>query len=133
MKKELTAYIRENGPICYEAEVLPINDRQALDRWVSELLTVELTWYWESGRARPRANHSQYSYLPELRPPTLLDESRKELFLDDLSERDVDGYARFIAIFGVDKNSSVPISDITNLKSDLGKFLASEKIKFELS
>lgn len=132
MGKELTVYLRENGPICYEVEVLPMNDRQSLDKWTSELFDIKLTWYWESGRARPKVKHSQYSYLPEFRPPTILDISTKEIFLDDLSERDVDEYARFIVIFGVDSNSQTPISDVTHLKSALREFLTLERSQIRI-
>lgn len=126
MKKGISLYLRNAGPVCYEAEVLPLNDKQALENWVTKLLSTGLIWCWESGRARPPANVAPYIILPEQRPLTLLNSMQKEALIADLSERDIDGYARFIAIFGLDKEAVISELDADWLKNALKEFIEQE-------
>jgi len=66
------------------------------------------------------------SRRPEKRPPTLLTEHSAAVFLEDTLERDVDGYGRFLAIFGVDKNAVASITDESLLKAALTDFSRTE-------
>ncbi len=127
MDKRLTAYLRNQGPICYETEILDLNNKQALEEWTKQLFDIGLGWYWESARARPPAEGSPYLYLPEQRPLTLLNSISLESFLDDLSERDVDGYARFFAVFGVDTDVALNVLDDAQFRSALNSFLKDEE------
>ena len=122
MKNRITAYLRDQGPVCYETKILNLDDKQALRSWASRLLSMDIGWYWESRRSRPMADDSQYHYLPEQRSLTLLTINNMEIFLDDLSERDIDGYARFVAIFGTDSDADLLASHGTQFGSALERF-----------
>lgn len=132
MKKELIAYLREEGPICYETEIFDMNNRLALESLVKEMLSVELSWYWISARARPVPEETQYNFLPEERALTRLDSSSVDSFIDDLSERDEDGYGRFIAVFGFDKNIQSLNPDADQFKFAVNEFLEKEEAPLSL-
>ncbi len=98
-----------------------------MEEWTKRLLSVELSWYWESARSGPPEDSSQYTYLPEERSLTLLDMNNVKTFLDDLSERDIDGYARFIAIFGLDVDASPSSLGSAQFRSMVSNFLKHEE------
>ena len=89
------------------------------------LFRVELSWLWQSKRVRTVAPGGPQ--LPEKRSPTLLDEHSASVFLEDALERDVDGYGRFLAVFGVDTNAVPSITDESSLKAALTQFSRTEE------
>lgn len=127
MKQELVAYLRNEGPNCYETKIFNLNNRLALKTLIEEMLSTELIWYWISARTRLASDEVQDTFLPEERSLTPLNSDNINSFIDDLSETDEDGYGRFIAVFGFNNNICPPYLTADQFKSAVIEFLENEE------
>jgi hypothetical protein len=127
MKKQLVAYLRNQGPICYEMQILNIEYRSSLELITQQLLGSGLLWYWRSSRSYESADAYKDLNLPEERPLTQLTPGSASSLVEDFSELDIDGQGRFIAIFGLDQNSVSRGLDTLGLQSALNNFLQREQ------
>jgi hypothetical protein len=108
---EVTAYLRLYGIVCYEAPLLAAGP-QVLPTLQAARLT-DLAWHWLS-MLRVDMEGRQDRRLTRLSLTT------ETLFLEDVSDRDLDGYGRAIALIG-----SAPERVFPDSAADLRGALAS--------
>ncbi len=122
----MAIYLRDHGPICYEVPVFA--DPLVRKELPTQLLLSDLNWLWESGRRHDiDETHSAFdTLLPNKRFITLLTQNNVNLFLADLEERDVDGYGRWIHLFGVDQTSERAMLKPSEILSFLHEFSTNE-------
>jgi len=96
----MTVYVRDHGAICVATSIL--GSDEAIAGLPRQLLSSGMAWYWESCRREPPCDEHVHLDLPDERPLTPLTEPSEALLLADLRERDVDGYGRYFASFGLD-------------------------------
>lgn len=121
----MIVYIRNRGPICYE---VPLFDNHALlAELPRQLLSSDLSWCWESMRLGPMASTSDVPDLPPKRPVTQLTLGNAASLIGDFRERNIDGYGRFVAIFGVDPDTVVTLLDEARLRSALYNYSTQEE------
>jgi hypothetical protein len=78
---ETTLYARDQGPQCFEAEIILQYD--SAEEFVEQLRECRLTWYWQSVREEGQPPFPEQPELPRYRPITLLtDRNRHDLVLD---------------------------------------------------
>src|SRR5690349_4324419 len=70
-----------------------------------ELISTGISWFWTSSRGGPNWEESPVHSLPEMRPPTRLNESNGQAFLDDFRDNRSSGEGRDIWIVGIDPKS----------------------------
>lgn len=119
---KFTIYRRSEGAICYEGH-LPI-DPAALETFVRGAMASGLKWFWASARTKPLPEDSLYKHLPEERPLTPLEAKTASSFIADHSERNVDGYLRFIFLLAVSAANVSRISSPEGLSAALEAFAA---------
>ncbi len=121
----VTAYLRDRGVICYEAPLF--DDQRLLAGIPQQLLSTGLDWYWESARTAEAGDSSQVRNLPPTRPLTQLTHDSVTSLHADLRDRDVDGYGRFVAIVGVDPDTTRSPLDHARLRTALEAFIEREE------
>jgi hypothetical protein len=91
---------RPSGPIAYSVPLF----HQVVERhqFAQQLPTNSLSWYWESQRTADPSPESASLLLPEHRPITRVDSGTVPDLVADLIETNVDGYNRFLALFGTE-------------------------------
>lgn len=78
---ETTLYARDQGPQCFEAEIL--FQHESAEAFVEQLRKCRLTWYWHSVREEGQPVVPGQPELPRYRPLTLLtDQNWHDLVLD---------------------------------------------------
>lgn len=88
--------------VCYELPVFRNLDAPQVREFALQLLANGLDWVWQSARAHPDEATRRHLPTPESRASTLLTMDTASDFVVDLLERDeVEGYTRFVALFGV--------------------------------
>jgi len=97
--RKASRYSRYSGAICFELPLLGPSGRPPRDL-VEQLLASDLEWLWISETRPPGPNHRAEVAARAL---THLTNSTAQSLIADLSERDQDGYGRFVALFGVRK------------------------------
>ena len=121
----MRVYLREHRPICYELAFF--DNQQLLNDLLVQLSLGDLNLYWKSERLRPLPDTSPAHNLPLERPLTLLTPDKKASFIEDIEERDIDGYGTFIALFGIDSSVALTPSDDNSLYTALENFSAREQ------
>lgn len=96
---EASRYSRSRGAVCFELPLLGPLGRPPTDL-VEQLLASNLEWLWIS-ETRPPSPDQRGDVAT--RALTHLTESTSRSLIAELSERDEDGYGRFLALFGVRK------------------------------
>lgn len=97
--RRASRYSRDSGAICFELPLLGPSGRAPRDL-VEELLASDLEWLWTSETRPPSPNQRAdvvsraLTHVTDLTVPALV---------ADLSDRDQDGFGRFVALFGVRK------------------------------
>lgn len=82
---QTTLYAREQGPQCFEAEIL--FQCESAETFVDQLRECRLTWYWQSVREEGQVVLPGLPVLPRYRPLTLLtDQNWHDLVLDTNEE-----------------------------------------------
>jgi len=97
--RKVSRYSRDSGAICFELPLLGPSGRPPRDL-VEELLASDLEWLWISETRPPSPNQRADVVARAL---THLTDSTTPALVTDLSERDQDGFGRFVALFGVRK------------------------------
>lgn len=99
---ETTLYARDQGPQCFEAEIL--FQHESAEAFVEQLRKCRLTWYWHSVREEGHSAISGQPVLPRYRPLTLLtDQNCQDLVLDLDEVVDIlDIENRTLATVGID-------------------------------
>lgn len=87
-----------------------------------ELISTGISWFWTSSRGGPNWEESPVHSLPEMRPPTRLNESNGQAFLDDFRDNRSSGEGRDIWIVGIDPKSEQIVEKETDLENSLRKF-----------
>jgi hypothetical protein len=116
-KRELVLYTRTDGPICYRVDLLAGRDSGEVTQVIEQLLNSNMSWYWQSSRSHP-PEPQESPRLPEKRDLTPLTRATANSFLEDLGERDLDEYMRFIALFGFAEELSLVKEQLRPLLED---------------
>ena len=90
-------YRREDGPVCYEANLFPGITRSS-EAFVSQLLTQNCISHWASLRTRPLPATQAGDSSPRVRAITSLHADTAQLLVADLTEQNEDGYGRELTI-----------------------------------
>jgi hypothetical protein len=124
-------YFRERGPICYKADVF--FQKADFNSHLSEqLFSVQLDWCWESVQSiRPTEQH--YGNNPTERPLTQLTPGNTDLLVRDIRERDLNGYGRYIALFGVNKGDARSLLDENGFRVALETFCVQESGQIKIA
>lgn len=96
-RRRASRYSRDSGAICFELPLLGPSGRSPRDL-VEELLASDLEWLWTS-ETRPPGPNDRADVVA--RALTHVTDSTAPALVADLSERDQDGFGRFVALFGV--------------------------------
>lgn len=124
---DLTVYLRDQGAICYEAQLFNPADKRSVARFIQQLLPTSVGWIWESLRTGPVGINSEVRDLPPKRSLTVFDSNNANSLIDDILEENDEGYGRFVAIFGVDSNARDLLLDINRLRVALQDFSKGEE------
>ena len=95
--RQVLRYWRDSGAICFELPLLGPYGRSPQD-FVEQLLQSDLEWLWISETRPLDRNHPDDVAARAL---TRLRASTAHSLIADFSERDPDGYGRFVALFGI--------------------------------
>jgi hypothetical protein len=80
-----TLYARDQGPQCFEAEIL--FQHESAEAFVEQLRKCRLTWYWQSVREEGQAVPPGQPELPRYRPLTLLTAQNWNDLVLDIDEK----------------------------------------------
>lgn len=130
----MNAYVREYGPICYEAHVFlaashgikVFLDLAVRVQLLEELLSSGLAWCWKSGRSDPNASSPQSPGRPAYRPMTQLTPNNLPSFTADLEESDIDGCRRWVILVGVDPDAVETLLNPGTFRAALDEFTVRE-------
>jgi hypothetical protein len=121
----MIVYVRDRGPICYEA--LVFNKEVTLAALPGQLLSSGLGWCWESLRTGEPSQDSASLGLPPERPMIALTAENAGSLFDDLCEENVDGNGRKIGLFGVDAAAVPTLLDPVGFRGALEAYLVHER------
>ena len=124
---EITLYDRPVGAICFEISLLRPSGFSP-QGFAMSLHESQLKWYWLS-------EIDSHNPEPDPQPPRdrdvmLLTQESMERLANDLSERDENGYGRFVALFGAAK--SLHARTESTLIPELKKFVANGESSIEI-
>jgi len=114
-------YGREDGPVCYEANLFPGIITRSSEAFVGQLLTQGCTSHWASLRTRPLPAAQKGDSLPRARAITRLHGDTAQLLVADLAEQNEDGYGRELTILttrGADAGEVPSFDIISHLLED---------------
>ncbi|OGW26082.1 MAG: hypothetical protein A2X59_10870 [Nitrospirae bacterium GWC2_42_7] len=94
----LVEYTRDQGPVCYGISLF---DQYSLSDSISKMLSINIDWYWMTYTSR----EAWPDNISAIRTITKLNSENLDVFSNDFLERGLDGYGKFIAVFGLNKNS----------------------------
>ena len=120
-EEPVTAYVRDRGPICYEAPAF--KDPKFLEALPEHLLTSDCAWYWKSARNEKPDQAWVARALPLERGLTLLDPATAAELSDDLWENDLDGNRRLLLLTATDPHGP-PLQDGEPFRQALHAFIA---------
>lgn len=123
--KGIRVYVRDRGPICYEAPAF--NEPEFLRRVPQQLLLSGLAWYWKSARGQEPAVGWAARGLPAERSLTHLTRETVPGLEDDFWEDDVDGNGRYITLAATDGAPAPPLEDGEPLRRALQAFVDREE------
>ncbi len=121
--ERINKYVREQGPICYEKQVFAVDDPQTAHELGLLLLASHLSWYWESVPSHDDPDYYESGSVPSERSLTELSLCNLSDLANDLIEFDLDGYGRFVALFGVDVSGF----SVDSFSESLRSFVLDEK------
>jgi len=116
-----TLYIREKGPICYEAELFEYGNESELDTLIKAFLSSDLRWYWASDRQFEETEEYKEWNLPKVRYFSELTNKTANLLYQDFLEEDTDLRRRTIELYGLEGGQIV--SSKGHLKHEMTEFL----------
>lgn len=122
-----TLYARDQGPICYETQLLDLDNKSSLKDFIQQLLTASICWHWASIRTEEVGEDSEVKDLPEIRPYAHLRSNTAEDLFNDILEENQDRYGRGLVIIGVDPDLTIPTFSREWLSMALEAFLQKEE------
>lgn len=119
---ETILYSRHDGVLCYAA---PLFDGDRIVTVVASLFATDLIWHWMSLRRHETVSSQIGASRPDTRPLTRLHRENERAFIEDIKERDVDGYGRAIIVLATDSGGDLPFQSAAELERTLGAFARS--------
>lgn len=122
---ETTLYARDQGPQCFEAEI--IFQHESAEAFVEQLRKCRLAWYWQSVREEGQHVPPEQPELPRYRPLTLLTAQNWHDLVLDIDEKvgiwysgnrtlasvglEIEPYSehRNLMLFGLDAELAAPV------------------------
>jgi hypothetical protein len=111
-------YVREGKPVALQGWFF---NEATIASLLSSLSSAGLTWIWESTRTGPPQIVERAEPSPEHRERQIFSPELLTLLQDDLLEKNIHGFRRFVALYGGSKKIELLTSD-DDLRSEVERF-----------